>query len=154
MTAKLDSLNYDTTAQPVIPIMYYNLCTNARGHQGRHSQANVIAALSEAKVESMGSVIANASLKAGKCDSSKKSILRLQAAPFLCLNGLRKPLPLDLVLTPQMTEHKNSTDATKAMVAVPDDIDIDNGQLKDATDQAGYDIALVSSSCLTQHSHH
>jgi len=153
ITAKLNPLNHNTTAQPIIPILYYNLHTNTRGCQGRHSKVNIIVALSEAKAESMDGIIADASLKADKHDSYKKSILRPQAAPFLYLNGPRKPLPLDLVLIPQTTEHKSSTNAIKVMVAVPDNVDLEDGQLKDMTDQAGYDIALVSSSHLTQHGH-
>lgn len=36
------------------------------------------------------------------------------------------------------------------MFAAPDDVDLDNGQLKDATSRAGSGIALLSSSHLTQ----
>ena len=52
-----------------------------------------------------------------------------------------------------MTEHKGSADAIEAMVTAPADVDLDDGQLEDATDRAGSGIALMSSSCLTQRGH-
>jgi len=50
--------------------MYYNLRTNAKGRQGRRSNANVNAVSSEAEAESMDGVVAHASVEAGKHDSS------------------------------------------------------------------------------------
>lgn len=94
-------LNHDITAQHVVPIMYYNFHTNARGRQGGRSKANVIAASSEAEAESMDGVIADTSLEAGEHDPSTKRLLGPRVpSPLLRLNGLRKPLLLDLVLTP------------------------------------------------------
>ena len=130
--------------------MYHNLPRNARGRQGRRSNANISSAASEA--ESLDRVVAYTSLEAeaGEHGASKKKSPRTASGPpLLRLNGFRKPLLLDLVLTPRTTEHKSSTDAIEAIIATPDDVDLDDGQ--DATDRAGSGIALVSSSSrLTQ----
>jgi hypothetical protein len=65
-----------------IPIMSYNLRTNARGRQGRRSNASVNAAEAEAEAESMDGVVPSASVEAGKHDTSKKkSLLGPRAGP-------------------------------------------------------------------------
>jgi hypothetical protein len=61
--------------------MNYNLRRNAKGRQGRRSQANVNAPSSEVEVESMDGIVAYASVEAGKHDSSKKHLLAPRVAP-------------------------------------------------------------------------
>ena len=126
--------------------MYHNLRRNARGRQGRRSNANISAA---SEAESLDGVVAYTSLEAeaGEHGASKKKVSSdREWAPPPTSEWVQETLLLNLVLTPRTTEHKSSTDAIEAMIATPDDVDLDDGQIEDATDRAGSGIALVSSS--------